>query len=230
MTAGTWDKRYFAATRGQVLALLRRAPRTVDDIAQELELTSNAVRAHITVLERDGLVEQQGSRRTGRGRKPAILYRLTPDAERMFPKAHEALVPYLLEVLRQHGPATESQELREIGRRMAAGRAAGNGGIASRLKLVLALLKELGGLPEVEAGEEGYTICGYSCPFAPVVRTHPQLCSVTQGMLSEVLGAPVEECCERGEGAHVWCRFEVHPENGVPSPGPDAGGGSMHAG
>ncbi|MDQ6693441.1 MAG: hypothetical protein M3014_03335 [Chloroflexota bacterium] len=47
------------------------APRTVDDVAQELELTSNAVRADTTNLERDGLVEQQGSRRTAHACKPS---------------------------------------------------------------------------------------------------------------------------------------------------------------
>jgi predicted ArsR family transcriptional regulator len=208
--ASNWDKRYFAGTRGHVLLLLRRASRTIDDIARELELTPNAVRAHVTLLERDGLVEQQGSRRTGRGRKPALLYRLTDDAERLFPKAHEALVPYLLDALHQQDPAAESDGLRQIGRRMAAGRTAPSDDMPTRLQKSLALLRELGGLPEVETSGGGYTICGYSCPFAPLARTHPQLCFVAQGMLTEILRAPVEVACERGEATPLWCRFEVH--------------------
>src|SRR4051794_19647389 len=222
MTVGAWDKRYLAGTRGQLLALLRRTPRTIDDMAQELDLTSNAVRAHITVLERDGLVEQEGSRRTAGARKPSLLYRLTVDAERMFPKAHEALVPYLLELLAKRDPAAGNEMLIEIGRRMAAERSNGRGGdMSGRLEQALAALRELGGLPEAEANEDGYMICGYSCPFAPVVRTHPELCFVAQGMLSEVLGTPVEESCARGEeGTPVWCRFEVHPDSPVPSTGP----------
>jgi predicted ArsR family transcriptional regulator len=48
------NPKFFESTRGQVLALLQREPRTVDEIASALRLTDNAVRAHIVALERDG--------------------------------------------------------------------------------------------------------------------------------------------------------------------------------
>jgi predicted ArsR family transcriptional regulator len=52
------DERFFDSTRGQIVMMLRGATRTVDELAKELELTDNAVRAHLTTLERDGLVKQ----------------------------------------------------------------------------------------------------------------------------------------------------------------------------
>ena len=52
------DERFFASTRGQIVTLLRRALRTVDELAGELGLTDNAIRAHLAALERDGLVTQ----------------------------------------------------------------------------------------------------------------------------------------------------------------------------
>src|SRR5690348_15768357 len=46
------NSRFFASTRDKILTLLRRASRTVEELAQALDLTDNAVRAHLTVLER----------------------------------------------------------------------------------------------------------------------------------------------------------------------------------
>ena len=65
---------------------LRRASRTVEELAHTLDLTDNAVRAHLATLERDGLVRQAGLRR-GPG-KPSYTYDLTPESERLFPKAY----------------------------------------------------------------------------------------------------------------------------------------------
>ena len=92
-----WNQRFFASTRGRILMLLRRAGRTVDELAQALNLTDNAVRAHLATLERDGFVRQLGARR-GSG-KPAFIYELSPDAEQLFPKAYGPILRQLLEVL-----------------------------------------------------------------------------------------------------------------------------------
>ncbi len=63
MSGITWNSRFFASTRGKIVTLLRRASRTVDELAQALDLTDNAVRAHLATLERDGFVQQRGERR-----------------------------------------------------------------------------------------------------------------------------------------------------------------------
>src|ERR1051325_6738085 len=81
------DRRFLESTRGQVITLLRGEPRTVEELAGLLELTDNAVRAHLTTLERDGLVRQSGVRRGPR--KPHFTYTLTPEAERLFPQAYD---------------------------------------------------------------------------------------------------------------------------------------------
>ena len=97
MAGSHWDERFFASTRGHIVALLRRAGRTVEELAQALGLSGNAVRAHLATLERDGLVQQGGMRRGSR--RPAYAYRLTPRAERLFPRAYEPVLRHLLAVL-----------------------------------------------------------------------------------------------------------------------------------
>src|SRR5437764_15198618 len=92
-----WNQRFFASTRGRILMLLRRAGRTVDELAQILNLTDNAVRAHLATLERGGFVRQLGERR-GIG-KPAKIYELSTDAERLFTASYESILRPLLKVL-----------------------------------------------------------------------------------------------------------------------------------
>src|SRR5439155_23915481 len=53
------DERFFASTRGKIIILLRRSSRTVKQLAEALSVTENAVRAQLTVLQRDGLIQEQ---------------------------------------------------------------------------------------------------------------------------------------------------------------------------
>jgi len=78
--SSAWSLRFLTSTRGRLITLLRRDTRTVDDLASALNLTDNAVRAHLAALERDGIVRQSGVRRDGGVGKPAFAYELTADA------------------------------------------------------------------------------------------------------------------------------------------------------
>ena len=42
------NERFFTSTRGHIVTLLRRAGHTVDELAQELKLTDNAIRSHLS--------------------------------------------------------------------------------------------------------------------------------------------------------------------------------------
>lgn len=201
-----WDRRFFASTRGQVVTLLRRASRTVEELAQALGLTDNAIRAHLAALERDGLVHQHGVRR-GTG-KPAYAYELTPEAERLFPKAYAPVLRQLLEVLAERlAPEELESALRTAGRRIAAGQSTPPGGLRTRLAAAVAVLNELGGLAELEERDGAIVIRGYSCPLADVVPGHPEVCKLAEALLAEVVGAPIRERCDRGERPR--CQFDV---------------------
>src|SRR3954469_11448670 len=79
-----WDRKFFASTRGQIVTLLRRGGRTVEELAQGVGLTDNGVRAHLATLERDGIVWQRGTVSSSGGGKPAYVYELTSEAEALF--------------------------------------------------------------------------------------------------------------------------------------------------
>jgi predicted ArsR family transcriptional regulator len=206
MARTNWNRRFFSSTRGRIITLLRRSSRTVDELAQALDLTHTAVRAHLAALERDGLVQQRSERR-GSG-KPSSVYDLAPAAEYLFPKSYGQLLDQLLEVL--HGRMTPEEVetlLREVGQRMAAPWKIPPGELRVRLEAAVEVLNELGGLMERETGGETVGIRGYRCQFAAVVLEHPVVCRLAETLLTELVGVPVQEHCERT--GSVPCRFVV---------------------
>lgn len=212
MRLGRWcvqasrlDERFFGSSRGRLVQLLRRDERTVEELAQALGLTDNAVRAHLATLERDGLVRQAGLRR-GAG-KPSYTYALRPEAERLFPKPYGAVLVGLLEVLAERlAPSEIEAALREVGRRLGRAHRA-DGDPRRRAEAAVAVLDQLGGLAELSEREGGFTLLGYSCPLAAAVPGNPEVCRLAEALLTEVVGAPVRECCDREQPPR--CRFEI---------------------
>lgn len=207
-----WSQKFYQTTRGRIVGLLRRATLTVDQIATALGLTDNAVRSHLTSLERDGLVEQSVSKRGGVG-KPAYEYRIAADAEPLFSQAYLPILVQLLEVLRDRLPAAELERvMHDVGSRMAAGQTAMPGGLDERVRSAAALLDALGGVTEVQRSDDGaLAIRGFSCPLGAAVQRHPEMCAAVETMLSDVIGSRVRECCDRGDRPR--CCFEVEKKS-----------------
>lgn len=201
-----WTGRFFSTTRGRVVQLLGRESMSVGDLAEALELTPNAIRASLATLERDGLVQQAGKRAAVR--KPETLYELTQAAEQLFPRAYDLLFNLLIHVLRERFPERQVQAiLRQTGSAVARVQSVPPGSLADRAGHALSVLRDLGGLPElVEDGGRLY-IRGDRCPLASSVREHPDVCKLAEVMLSEIVGAPVREVCQR-DGV-PRCRFEI---------------------
>lgn len=207
-----WSRRFFSSTRGQVIQLLRRGEATVNDLAEALDLTDNAIRSHLAKLERDELVRPSGKRPGVR--KPETLYALTPAAEQLFPKAYHLLFNTLLEALHTRlAPAEIEQMLREVGRALASERSASRRelGIRKRAEIALEVLEELGGLAELQEEDGQIVIRGYSCPLAAAVKEHPVVCQLAEALLTEILEVPVRETCERNGAPR--CAFLIASED-----------------
>src|SRR5690606_28308221 len=104
------SSRYAAATEGGMLGpndtrrgvmfhLLqnREGGLTLDELATIVGVSRNAIRQHITGLERDGLVRPVGVRRTGR--RPSRAYGLTELGGEHFPRQYDRLALRLLEAI-----------------------------------------------------------------------------------------------------------------------------------
>ena len=206
------DKRFFESTRGQIVTILRGSPCTVDELAGKLDLTDNAVRAHLLSLERDGLVRQSGLRRGPR--KPHFTYALTPEADRLFPKAYDALLNQLIAVLKNRlNPKEIEDVLREVGRAVADSAPEGqDADLETRVQTALKVLEAIGGAAEIEHHEDKIMIVASGCPLAAVVAAHPEVCRLAETLVAEIVKVPVEEQCDR-EG-RPKCRFEITRQRG----------------
>jgi len=202
-----WNKRLLASTRGRILALLRGENRTVNELAAALDLTDNAVRAHLLSLERDGLVQQHGIK-PGK-RKPHAAYGLSIEAEHIFPKAYGPLLAHFVTVIsnRLNRRALRAT-MREVGRAVAADHLERWKGRGERIKAALDLLDDLGGSAKFEESEGKQFIHGRNgCPLAAVTASHPEACLIVESLLSKVIGVPAKKCCEYGET--LRCCFEL---------------------
>ena len=203
-----WRERLFKSTRGKILELLRTRERTVNELAAELRLTDNAVRAHLASLERDRLVAQSGMKPGIR--KPHVTYALGTEAEQLFPKAYGRLVSLLMTIFsRQVKRRNLRAGMRAAGRTIAQEhlRALKGKTRQQRIDAALEILKELGGAATFHEEDGKHFIYGNGCPIAAATANHPEACLLTESLLTEVIGSPVKEHCIRGPAP--FCRFEV---------------------
>jgi predicted ArsR family transcriptional regulator len=201
------SRRFLETTRGRVLAHLRRGPATVEELARALDLTDNAIRAHLTTLDRDGLVRQTGVRRGPGAGKPAAVYELAADAEMRFSRAYAPVLTALVEELTSRTSTAETEAvLLDAGSRLAAALPRSSA-LEDRVRDAAALLNELGGDVTVEHENGALRLRGNGCPLSATVSRRPEACRAVQGLLSEIVGVPVSLCCERG--ARPRCCFTV---------------------
>jgi predicted ArsR family transcriptional regulator len=200
--------RFLETTRGRVIAQLRRGQSTVEELSRRLGLTDNAIRAHLVTLERDGLAQQAGTRRGPGAGKPAVVYQLAPDAEVLLSRAYAPVLATLMEELAGQLPARKIEALLlAAGRRLAASVPRPSGTLDERVRAAAALLNELGGDASVESDPAGFRIRGCGCPLSAAVARRPETCRAVEGLLSEVIGAPVVQCCD--QGPRPQCCFTI---------------------
>ena len=198
-----------AGTRGRIIDLVRRSQPTATEIAEQLDLTYNAVRVHLTVLERDGLIRKAGLRR-GETR-PSATYELAAGVDDALSRAYMPFASHLMRALGDRLPDQELTELmRDVGRRLAAEWPRPRGPLSQRVAEASALLQELGAPNEVERAEDALRIRGFGCLLAAAVHGQPHVCRAMESLLGELVGTPVRERCERG--AQPRCCFEISTE------------------
>lgn len=202
---------FFETSRGRIVGLLRGEPMTIDELASKLQITSNAVRAQIAPMERDGLVERVASRGTTR---PAHVYGLTLDAQKLLSRAYIPFLTQLVRVFTNALPAADVERfMREAGRALAEELAVVPDPaetVQSRVERASELLnRELGAITRVEDGDR-YRIRGAGCPLAAITGKHPAVCLAIEGLVTQAVGVRAHECCDR-DGPPRCC-FEIPVE------------------
>jgi predicted ArsR family transcriptional regulator len=196
------------ATRGRLLALLREGKWTVDDLAERLGLTDNAVRFHLATLEASDTVRKDGVLKKAGAGKPAELYTLTADAEESFSRAYAPVLAACVSELREIlSPAELRAFLKRTGRRLARGLPQPSGALSQRVAGASNVLNALGGVTTVEKSGSVFHIIGRACPLSRAVEADHCVCAAVTALVAEVVDADVAERCDRTGRPH--CHFEI---------------------
>ena len=207
--------------RAILLALKRQGPATIAQLADELQLTGEAVRQQLLQLQREGWIEAKVTRSGERGRtgRPATSYSLTEAGDHLFPKHYDALnVAMMNAVSEELGP----DALKRILERIANDKV----GVTEPVLRTLPLGARMQALKdwylkddphmELEQVEDGFRLIERNCPFINTAMNRPSLCSVSVNALTKVLGFRVarEEKFQNGDGR---CIFRVYANEPIDS-------------
>ncbi len=195
------------------LLLQRKSGMTVDELSRTLGITRNAVRQHLAVMERDGLVAQSATRPTG-GR-PEQLYVLGEKGRELFPRHYSWFSQLLIEsMIEESGRDGLAQRLAGMGRRVAEQLRAQSPLPEDPAQRVVPLAQVMSGLGyharAVDAAPDLPLIEADNCVFHHLAARYPEVCHFDLALLSSYVGAEVEhrECVVRGGQC---CRFGFKP-------------------
>ena len=206
-------------TRQQILTFLKeKGSATIEELATGLDLTPITVRHHISILSGEGyLATHQVRRKVGR---PHYVYSLTEKASDLFPQGYHLLTDRLLEELRgMVGEDGMKLMLSHLADKLAASISPqiSDGTLEQRLDQAAHILVKEGFLAKWERTQDGYIFYELNCPYRRVIQHHPEVCTMDQQFLSEVLRISVEKIdCIVGGGER--CSYRVHSAELGPLP------------
>ena len=191
-----------------ILRRLRWGPAIVAELATEAGLTPNGVRAHLTGLERDGLVRRVGVQRASGAGKPATIYQLAPRAEARFSKAYLPMLLGLVRALAKNEPrSTRAKIYRKVGEELAAAQGTVGGDFEARVAAAVAILERLGAQLKIQRNKKTIIIEGAGCPLGEAVAADDCVCQTNAAMLTTLVGSTVVDRCVRD--GRPRCRFEI---------------------
>jgi predicted ArsR family transcriptional regulator len=185
--------------------LAQHAGASARQIARALGMKPPAVRHHLSVLRADGRVAvHPRAGKSGRGRRP-LSYRIS---ERILGD-NLAMVADVLLKARATGPRPRTDRIVQV---LAKGLVDRIGALASgasataRLAQLVAAMNALHYHARWEAGAEGPRLLLGHCPYAAIIDSHPELCLMDAGAVSEIMGAQARQTAKidtkRGDAMH----------------------------
>lgn len=207
------ERKEQGSTRRSIIQLLRRhGEMTALELSERLFVGAVGIRQHLSLLERDGLVQINGLRRNvGR---PANLYALTHVAEERFPRLYDRLALDLLDQIETLGgehavtqllTVRREQQVRELAPALV------GKGRRERVVALAGMLAEQGYMCEWEEDADGsYLLTEYNCPLDCVARRHQQICAQEALLYTELLAASVTQESTIAQGS-LCCRYRILP-------------------
>ena len=198
-------------TQRSVLVTLKRLGQaTADELAVRLDISTSAVRQHLSALRSAGLIAAERER--GQPGRPADHYHATEAAEPLFVGNDARLSIEILEQVEEEDPELVArifdrrrQRLVERARDRVSGRP-----IDERIDIVAELLDEQGYLADFEEVEHGhYRINLHSCAIWTVASRYRQACTAELDFIRDLLpDTDVDRISHKTDGAHA-CAYNI---------------------
>jgi DeoR family transcriptional regulator, suf operon transcriptional repressor len=198
--------------RAMLDALKKRGALDASGLAEIVGVTPSAIRQHLTSLQRDTLVAH-GEIKGGAGR-PRHVYRLTPLADALYPRAYAELTNELLEYVSAAGAGLlDDVFIKRRQRRIDGAKARlEHKSFSEKIAELTRILDEDGYLAEWIENEDGtYTIAEHNCAILGIAQKYGQACGSEIEFIRAVLPeASVERTAHMVAGAHQ-CAYLIKP-------------------
>ncbi|MGB5633607.1 MAG: iron-sulfur cluster biosynthesis transcriptional regulator SufR [Waterburya sp.] len=182
------------STKQNILqSLLRHGQAAARQLAQDLNLSTQAIRRHLNELEADGLIEYQ-SVQQGMGR-PQHLYQLSSEGrDRLSPQKYSEFAVSFLDTLAETaGKEQVSKVLEKQWQRKAAEYRdrLGQGNLQQRINKLVQLRQEEGYMAEVHQASaqqtQKFVLVEHNCAISDVAESYPSICGHELEMFTAVL-------------------------------------------
>jgi len=201
-------------TRERILNILKERDQvTVDELSQELSLTTVTVRHHLDILRGERLVAAPIVHRRKSPGRPQYIYALTEKASTFFPKRYDHLTNLILREARSRlSPDEMNQMMKRIGEHIASQAVLpGEGDFEARLAATVEYLNGLGYMARWERhDDDDYLLHIANCPYEQVARRDKKVCTIDVTLLTHLLGVSPRRISWAAQGDH-HCIYAISP-------------------
>ena len=196
--------------RRVLVTLKRRGEATADELAAALEISTSAVRQHLTALRSADLIAARQER--GQPGRPADVFHATERAEPLFVTTDNDLSIELLGHIEAEDPALVDRIFERRRRRLvddAKDQLIGKS-TEARVQVLTELLDEQGYLADFEHVEgDHFRINLHNCPMWTVASRYRQVCTTELDFLRDLVpDATVQRLTHKTSGAHT-CAYDI---------------------
>jgi predicted ArsR family transcriptional regulator len=195
----------------QILKLLLdvKSGMSIDEMASQLQISRNAIKQHLVMLERAALVQKHTLNITG-GR-PAQSYVLTEQGINHFPKQYSWFCNLLLTDLKADmGEEAFKRYMAKLGVKLAHSlmQQFKFKSPADKITELVGVMQSLGYHAQQDSLSAEPTLLAFNCVYHDLAQQHPELCEFDHALMSTLLEKPLTqtECMARNG---CVCKFLV---------------------
>ncbi|WP_421383486.1 helix-turn-helix transcriptional regulator [Bacillus salacetis] len=203
-------------TKDRILDLLKReVALSVNDLIDQLGITHMAIRKHLNVLEKDGLIHSVEIKQP-KGR-PLYRYSLTEKGERLFPKNYEGIsVEFLQDIEESFGKESVDTLFKKREKRLTQEykeQVEKKSGNLAKIQEIERIQNDKGYMAKAsQIDENTYELIEYNCPIMAIANNFKTACKCETEMFKNVLGTDqVKRVSCKTEGNN-HCKFLIKYE------------------